>query len=279
MDALSLVQSIWKQCKRIRREDESNPLKNWEEAKTWMQAFEWPDDRLIVLVFDSVDQLTAQHMALDRLADWLPGLQRNLRANIRVILSTLPADKNIDLRSQFENNGVNILEAHPFDPSDPAAVLEGLRIMCANKPASGTIVPLKRELSSATEAILLDLISNIDSSPLFISVALDAVCSWPSYHDVNASGKELKDTAEKDKVRGLIDQMFRQLEEKHGSKLVSSLLGMITLAKEGLSEGEAEVGCVCICICLYVFVITYHFMLLCIHVCIVCMHVCYFSLI
>jgi hypothetical protein len=34
--------------------------------------------------------------------------------------------------------------------------------------------------------------------------------------------------------------MFRQLEENHGTKLVSTLLGIITLAKEGLSEKEAE---------------------------------------
>jgi len=99
---------------------------------------------------------------------------------------------------------------------------------------------LQRDLTPTARDILYDLITTVDSSPLFVSVAFEAVCSWSSYHDMITSGRELKEIAEREKVRGLIDLMFRQLEEKHGTKLVSTLLGIITLSREGLSEKEAE---------------------------------------
>ena len=239
VNAFSLIKSIWKQCKRIAGEDESQPPKDWDAASMWMKQFKWSGSK-IILVLDSIDQLTNQDRALNGLANWIPGLTSALEENVRVVLSTLPSDKGIDLVSQFHKCGVNIVTALPFDTSDRPAVVEGLKIMTDNRPSTGTIMPLHRVLSPKTEEIMVN-ITKVDSSPLFISILLDTVCAWPSYCDIDTNGKELMEVAEtKGQVKGLIDLMFGQLEQKHGKKLVSALLGIITLAREGVSENEAE---------------------------------------
>jgi membrane associated rhomboid family serine protease len=41
-------------------------------------------------------------------------------------------------------------------------------------------------------------------------------------------------------IPGLISLLFAELEQNHGKKFVSALLGLLTLAVEGISENEAE---------------------------------------
>ena len=64
--------------------------------------------------------------------------------------------------------------------------------------------------------------------------------SHASYEDFAVIGARMKAALSMEGIPGLISLMFAELEQNHGKKFVSALLGLLTLAVEGISEKEGE---------------------------------------
>ena len=64
--------------------------------------------------------------------------------------------------------------------------------------------------------------------------------SYGSYENFAVIGARMKAALSMEGIPGLISLMYAELEQNHGKKLVSTLLGLLTLAVEGISEKEAE---------------------------------------
>ena len=123
-DSFSLIKSLHLQFNAVLNRTGVSQLQDWEEAKKWMleEIILWPEDRgTLVIILDSIDQLTWANKALDNMEGWIPGLKStSLPQNIRVVISTLPevtSDNGTvkQLLSKLQCYGVNTLELRPFD--------------------------------------------------------------------------------------------------------------------------------------------------------------------
>ena len=88
-DVLSLTRNLHLQYNAVLKPQQHQPplLKDWEDAKSWMleEMIKWPQERgTLVLVLDSIDQLSAGCMALDNMSNWIPGLKNILPDNVKV---------------------------------------------------------------------------------------------------------------------------------------------------------------------------------------------------
>jgi archaellum biogenesis ATPase FlaH len=137
-DAFSLINSLYLQYNAVLERGSVSPLQDWEQAKKWMLEgiIQWPKSLgKLVIVLDSIDQLTWANMALDNLDAWIPGLRStSLPENIRVVISTLPevtSDHGTvkPLLSKLTSFAVNTIELLPFDTSDKAKVIAGFEAM------------------------------------------------------------------------------------------------------------------------------------------------------
>jgi hypothetical protein len=136
-DAFSLVKSLHLQYNAVLERTSVSPLQDWEEAKKWMVEgiIQWPENLgKLVIVLDSIDQLTLANMALDNLDAWIPGLRSTLPENVRVVISTLPeviSDRGTvkPLLSKFVCFGVNTIELRPFDTTVKVNVIASFQSM------------------------------------------------------------------------------------------------------------------------------------------------------
>ena len=156
----------------------------------------------VVLFLDYLDQLDVSDGALDDLAAWIPGLKTDLPANVRVVLSTLPNDRNKQMLRQAKlyMGDDSFVEVKPIDLKD-----EGV-----SRTAFGTMMELRasreghcpqqkvlyrhlllwrlftlsvllccfnRKLSNSNCNVLLELVqaNASNASPIFLQVALDVI--------------------------------------------------------------------------------------------------------
>jgi hypothetical protein len=68
----------------------------------------------------------------------------------------------------------------------------------------------------------------------------EMLLSYGSYENFVDIGAKMKAALSMEGIPGLIWLMFDELEQNHGKKFVSALLGLLTLSVEGISENEAE---------------------------------------
>ena len=249
-DAFSLIRSIGQQVALCygRDPETSVPSTDWEKTSEWfakgVDAFAGANaDAPLVIVLDSIDQLSLSNRALDDLGSWLPGLKHPLPPHVRLIVSTLPKDREKELLADLEkyksrSSRICFVEAASLDLSRKADAEKAITDMVSCRPARGNIVPVKEALSAAHREIVLNacLARGQQLTPLLLTLMLDIACSWPSYVDIsktvglrNSSG-----------VRSLVNLIFDELEATHGKLLIQRMLGLITLAKDGLSEVELE---------------------------------------
>jgi hypothetical protein len=118
-------------------------------------------------------------------------------------------------------------------------VTASFEAMVAELPTRGVILPVHKVLTERAKELLWE-ITRINSSPLCITIALEMILSLGSFEDLTVVGDKMKAALAMDQVPGLISLIFADLEENHGKKFVAALLGLLTLAVEGLSEREAE---------------------------------------
>ncbi|XP_021358901.1 NACHT domain- and WD repeat-containing protein 1-like isoform X2 [Mizuhopecten yessoensis] len=170
----------------------------------------------IVILLDSLDQLTANHDA-HSLA-WLPTI---LPSNVKLILSTLPEEHGIldTLRDILPNDQCYI--AVP-----PLSMTTGKEII------SKYLGQRKRTVTDNQLKLLMSYFTQ-DPGPLYLKLLLDEAVKWNSYtpeHEYVLANA----------VRSAISQLFKNLETKFGEVFTNHALGYITIAMNGVSETEME---------------------------------------
>ena len=101
--AASVLKSVIHQLDKVLdRVTSADMLSSWKTLKGYFVSSAFSDgiSRNVVLFLDSLDQLDVADGALDDLAVWIPGLKTDLPPNVRVVLSTLPNDRNKQLLRQ-----------------------------------------------------------------------------------------------------------------------------------------------------------------------------------
>ena len=165
-----------------------------------------------------------------------------LPPHVRLIMSTLPQEKGKDLLSDLQKysskSNICFVEAGTLDFSRQDAAAAALDELVRCRPRKGNILPVKDTLSASHRQILLNACHapGQQPTPLLVTLMLDIACSWPSYIDISKTAGITNSNG----VRSLINFIFAEIKVTHGRLLVRRMLGMMTLAKEGLSEVELE---------------------------------------
>ena len=167
----------------------------------------------LVLVLDSLDQLSAGHYA--HKLSWLPW---QLPQHCYVIVSTLP-----EMFSILANLRKRITEAN-FVRAQSLGDKLGLSIM------TSWLKNVSRCLTSEQHDFVAETLKKC-SLPLYTRLLYEHVSIWRSYTDV---------TQVSTSIRGIISELFERLEKTHGDVFVTHALGYITASKAGLSETELE---------------------------------------
>ncbi|XP_052800087.1 uncharacterized protein LOC128231374 isoform X2 [Mya arenaria] len=182
-----------------------------------LSLFSPNNDRPLVILLDSLDQLDTSHNA--RQLQWLP---MKLRPNVKVIVSTLP-------ENQFE--------AYPILKSTIRADANLVKIPTLTSDDFEKIIDKwlklkKRNLTPDQKNLLLHMCKKCPS-PLFLKLSFDKACMWTSFATKGT-------TALEPSIRKSIDTLFERLEVMHGKIFVSHALGYLTISRSGLTETELE---------------------------------------
>ncbi|XP_056004736.1 NACHT and WD repeat domain-containing protein 2-like [Ostrea edulis] len=176
---------------------------------------EYRSDRPLVIILDSLDQLSEDHAAYK--LRWLP---RKLKQNVRIVLSSY----------------IETLE-----------LVTNLKVLFS--PKSFIIVPvlgeelgfqiLKVWLEGSNRTLtseqfeIVQKAFQVCSLPLFVKLVFENILMWKSYTPVDMC--ILKTT-----LQDSISTLFAQLENKHGKMFVERSFAYLTASSSGLSELELE---------------------------------------
>lgn len=176
------------------------------------------DESKLIFFIDALDQFIIK----DKL-DWLP---RSLKANTKIIISTLPDKdeyKGIDylprLKQKYKDES-NYLFLEPFDSSEASSMVDEY------------LASFKRTLKQEQKQKVLDAFTQ-SGSPLYLKILLEEASQWASYTDISNEvyPKELDD---------LIARLFKRLHthSHHSLPLVNYAFAYIACSKDGLPEPE-----------------------------------------
>lgn len=161
-------------------------------------------DQPIVLMIDALDEVSDAGRDLR----WLPG---TLGSGVRTIVSSRPTDV---LDRLLERAGVTSTELAPLDD----ASLDAIVAQYVADSAGRISLPDRDRILLRERAA---------GNPLFLIVALD---------ELQAGGTAVGQLATT--VEGLFQQIVARLSERHGSRRVHALLGLVAAARYGLAESE-----------------------------------------
>jgi len=176
------------------------------------------EDEKLIFFIDALDQFIIK----DKL-DWLP---RSLKANTKIIISTLPDKdeyKGIDylprLKQKYKDES-NYLFLEPFDSSEAYSMIDEY------------LASFDRTLTQEQKQKVLDAFTQ-SGSPLYLKILLEEASQWASYTDISNEvyPKELDD---------LIARLFKRLHthSHHSLPLVNYAFAYIACSKDGLPEPE-----------------------------------------
>ena len=84
-------------------------------------------------------------------------------------------------------------------------------------PTYGTILPVKKSLTEKAKEGLWEIF-RIDSTPLCITLAVEKILSYSSFHDLDVIENRMKAALSMDGIPGSIEIIFA--EQKHGRHFV-----------------------------------------------------------
>ena len=171
----------------------------------------------ILLLLDSIDQLMPIYNAYK--LHWLPD---EFPPNVKLIASTI-------------DEGYTILKA--FEEKYTSGNLKSVQVLPLGEKLGLEIILkwLKNDRRQATDSqiqIVQHVLSQC-SLPLYARIVYDHVRLWRSY---DVPTVEQLDTT----VKGAINKLFQQMEDKFGKYAVQHSLSYLTASRYGLSEAELE---------------------------------------
>ncbi|KAJ8408417.1 hypothetical protein AAFF_G00258310 [Aldrovandia affinis] len=168
----------------------------------------------LLLILDSLDRLSEANYA--HKLRWLP---KELPSNVHVVVST--RDSGPPLLETLQGM---ITAPENFFKVEQLGIDQGREIISTYMGAA------RRRLTPDQHDVVLRGFQH-SGHPLVLKLALDAAQLWASYTPM--SDIQLGSTAQE-----AVSLLLENLEKKHGRQLVSSALGYIVSARDGLSETE-----------------------------------------
>lgn len=215
-DGRSLLSSLCRQVAREYGGDESAIPTDYKDlaVEFGKQLEKATAERPLILFLDALDQLGAMDAA--RGLSWLPS---RLPENVRLVVSSLPGDRERTLRAK-----------HPeprFLTLDKLTRREGkmaLRLWLGKA---------RRTLQNHQRSEVLDKFEP-EGRPLYLKLAFEEARLWPSYDQTAAERLHVG-------IPELIEaNLFGRLAapENHGHQLVERTLGYLAASRYGLAEDE-----------------------------------------
>ena len=171
----------------------------------------------ILLILDSVDQLMPIYNAY-RLF-WLPD---EFPSNVKLIASTIDEGFNIldAFVEKYESIGLKTRAVYPLGET------LGLEVVTRWLQKDG------RQVTDSQRNIVQQVLAKC-SLPLYARIVFDHVRKWRSFELPTV--RQLETT-----IKGAINKLFQQMEEKFGKHPVQHCLAYLTNSRYGLSEAELE---------------------------------------
>ncbi|XP_022103450.1 NACHT domain- and WD repeat-containing protein 1-like isoform X2 [Acanthaster planci] len=175
-------------------------------------------ERPLLLIFDSIDQLSAANDA--HAMNWLP---MSFPSHVLIVASMLSKDEHRcqeKIRLLLQDDGC-YLEMQPV-PQET-----GLEIL------SSWLDAKHRKLTEDQLARVSEAFSKCPQ-PLFLKLLFERVLHWKSY--TSTSSEKMLPSS----VREAITDLSEELEHRHGQIVISHALGYISATKSGITEAEIE---------------------------------------
>ena len=173
--------------------------------------------RKLVIILDSIDQLSSSDYDLDWLIEFFP-------SNIKMIYSTLPHHGNI-----FDR-----LKSKSFQKTNYIEI-SALNLELATRILRDWLARIHRSLSETQWQVIESMWTNESLLyPLYVKIVFDIVTKWESFYEPD---KEFKKCINIDST---IRYLFSLLEKEHGKLLFSRAITYMTSFKDGISESEIE---------------------------------------
>jgi WD40 repeat protein len=170
-----------------------------------------------VLIIDSLDQLTDQNEERSNLSI-LKGIR--CAAGSKIVVSCLPDESNYhyncETRLKQENSTGNFITVEPIQEQDIQGCVDHFLRLKGRQ-----LSPYQREI--VMNAVLFE------PTILYIHLAVEIISSWKSYD---------RDCTLTCSVKGLIHQLFADLERNFGQHLTSYALSFITFSRGGVNDEE-----------------------------------------
>ncbi|XP_022082151.1 NACHT domain- and WD repeat-containing protein 1-like [Acanthaster planci] len=172
-------------------------------------------EKPFMIFLDSLDQLSNENEGRD--LHWLRSV---LPKHVHLIVTIRPnAGGALSAMKNLVKHEESYLEVLRLDEQDQNSLID----MMLNKAG--------RRLQPDQKSLVLNAHHDNDPTPLFTRLACDIAMRWRSY-------TPMEECRLADSTPGLIRQLFKQLEVKHGEIFVRHALGYLTASTSGLSASE-----------------------------------------
>ncbi|XP_038076753.1 uncharacterized protein LOC119744738 [Patiria miniata] len=172
-------------------------------------------EKPFMIFLDSLDQLSNENEGRD-----LHWLRPALPKHVHLIVTIRPnAGGALSAMKNIVKHEESYLEVQRLDEQDQNSLID----MMLSKAG--------RRLQPDQKRLVLNAHHDNDPTPLFTRLACDIAMRWRSY-------TPMEECKLADSTPGLIRQLFKQLEIKHGEIFVRHALGYLTASTSGLSASE-----------------------------------------
>jgi WD40 repeat protein/GTPase SAR1 family protein len=225
LNGLKLIQSISLQILAVyERKDELKefisvlPSQDYQTAVEYFHKliFRYP----VNLLIDSLDQLENRNEERSKLT-----FLRDLHEQSRVIVSTLP--------DEYEENGKPgkyYYECEKTLKSSSVPILDVGIIDEVEVTIKSLLASRNKRLTSDQLTVTLQAVSH-EPTILYINLAMEVISQWRSFE---------KEVILTPTVKGLIHQIFGDLEVSYGKEFTAIAFAMISFSREGVNEPELQ---------------------------------------
>ncbi len=194
--------------------------------------------RPLIIFLDALDQLEVSELAYSDLANMISWLPRVLPPYVRIVASLIESEderptfvremlkKTVTWLSRMSTN----MSRKSRDSERMFLRLDHMRQKEGAQVLQHWLHDVHRSLTKQQQKRVLAGFRKCPY-PLYLKLAFEEVRRWKSWDDVSVLAED---------VAGMVDNMLTRLQDKrhHGELLVKTFLGLLSAARNGLSESE-----------------------------------------
>jgi WD40 repeat protein len=181
----------------------------------------------VYLFIDSLDQLSNRNEARSKLS-FLKGAKSQEKS--RIVVSTLPDERYSDDDKRWKY--LYLCERRLIEGNVPLVKVESIMAgQLLTKEMMAVLLKRRNRLISDDQLFVVINAVSIEPTILYMNLAVEVINKWRSFDS---------DTNVKGTVKGIIHQIFDDLEAQYGKKFVSSAFSFVSHSVEGVSDVEMQ---------------------------------------